>query len=312
MSHRFLAFAALGVLASAIVPSTSHAQLGKLTKKATDAAGNAAGVPNSNARYVKKIDLTSAQLIQVNKGLAMSVKVGPETIKKWEKQQADREKQQADYDKANADYAKKKEKYDQCVESEKEKAQGKIESANSKANAASERAGKSVDTASMVAQAQAAQAAAERVKNGTATAADRQTLADFQKTMAGVSAGSNAAMSAMQESAALQGAVADSIKKKCGEEPKSPAQGGGGGGAAGGAQPTSAAEDINKQGADAAGMSDSEFRLAKEKAMGYAASNTQVQGGDGTSNDEAKAINDALGQTRDLMAQANKANVPLM
>ena len=41
-------------------------------------------------------------------------------------------------------------------------------------------------------------------------------------------------------------------------------------------------------------MSDSEFRLAKEKAMGYAASNTQVQGGGGTSDDEAKAINDAL------------------
>ncbi len=310
MSHRFLAFAALGILASAIVPSTSHAQLGKLTKKATDAAGNAAGVPNSNARYVKKIDLTSAQLNQVNKGLAQSVKVGPETIKKWEKQQADYEKANADHEKANADYTKKQEKYDQCVESEKAKAQGKIEAANNKANAASERAGKSVDTASMMAQAQAAQAAAERVKNGTATAADRQTLADFQKTMAGVSAGSNASISAMQESSALQQAVADSIKKKCGEEPKQPAAVGGGG-AAGGA-PTSAAEDINKQGAEAAGMSDSEFRMAKEKAMGYAASNTQVQGGSDTPDDEAKSINDALGQTRDLMAQARKANVPLM
>ena len=30
MSHRFLAFAALGVVASAIVPSASQAQLGKL------------------------------------------------------------------------------------------------------------------------------------------------------------------------------------------------------------------------------------------------------------------------------------------
>ena len=192
MSLRLLAFAALGVVAGAIVPSTSHAQLGKLTKKATDAASNAAGVPTGNARYVKKIDLTSAQLVQVNKGLAQSVKVGPETIKKWEKQQADHEKANADYEKANADYTKKKEKYDQCVESEKEKAQGKIEAANNKASAANERTAKSVDTASMMTQAQAAQAAAERVKNGTATAADRQTLADFQKTMAGVSAGSNA------------------------------------------------------------------------------------------------------------------------
>jgi hypothetical protein len=33
----------------------------------------------------------------------------------------------------------------------------------------------------MMAQAKAAQAAAERVNNGTATAADRQTLADFRR-----------------------------------------------------------------------------------------------------------------------------------
>ena len=54
--------AAVTVLVCALLASVAQGQLGKLTKKATDAAGNAAGVPNpSNARYVKKIDLTSAQ-----------------------------------------------------------------------------------------------------------------------------------------------------------------------------------------------------------------------------------------------------------
>lgn len=309
MSRRLLALAALGAVASVIVTSDSQAQLGKLTKKATDAASNAAGVPTGNARYVKKIDLTSAQIGQVNKGLATAIKVGPETIKKWEKAQEA-------YDNARADYTKKKEKYDACIQSEQEKAQGKLDAASKKTEAAGERAGKSVDTTTIMAQAQAAQAAAERVKNGTATAADRQTLADFQKTMAGVSANSNAAMSAMQENADLHQAVADSIKKKCGTEPTPPSPGGqgAGGAAAGGgrAAPTSAAEEINQQAADAAGMTDKEYTLEKEKAMGYAASNTQVQGGGDTPDDEAKAINQALAQTRDLMAQANKANVPLM
>ena len=78
----------------------------------------------------------------------------------------------------------------------------------------------------MVSQAQAAQAAAERIKNGTATAADRQTLADFQKTMAGVQANANASMGAMQEQSALQKALADSTKARCGAEPEQPTLGG--------------------------------------------------------------------------------------
>ncbi len=276
MSLRLLAFAALGVVAGAIVPSTSHAQLGKLTKKATDAASNAAGVPTGNARYVKKIDLSSAQLAQVNKGLEVAVKQGPEIIKRWEKQQEDN-------DKALGEYTKKKEKYDACVESEKEKAQAKIDAASKRTDKAGSDLQKGMpDTAAMMAQAQAAQAAAERVKNGTATAADRQTLADYQKMMAGVQGGANAVASAMQENTALQQAVADSIKKHCGAEPQPPASAASGSsraGKAGSATPTSAAEEINQASASAAGMSDSEFRLAKEKAMGYAASNTQVQGG---------------------------------
>jgi hypothetical protein len=309
MSRRLLALAALSVVASATLPSASHAQLGKLTKKATQTAANAAGVPTGNTRSVKKIDLTSAQLAQVNKGLGTAVTQGPEIIKKWAKQQED-------YDKAMTAYTKAKEKYDACVESEKEKAQAKIEAANKRSDQAGQNLQKGVDTTTIMAQAEAAKAAAERVTNGTATAADRQTIADFQKTMAGVQGNTSAMMAAMQEGTSLQQAVIDSINRKCGGEPKEPTNpasaGSGRTGNAGGRAPTSAAEEINQTSAAAAGMSEDEYRLLKEKAMGYAASNTEVQGGSDTPEDEAKSINSELAQTRDLMAQANKANVPLM
>ena len=125
MSRRYLAFAALGVVASATVHTVSHAQLGGLTKKASKAAADAAGVPTGNERYVSKIDMTSAQIAAVNKGMAKAIQVGPETIKKWEKAQEANEK-------AMDEYRKKKEKWDACMQSEKDKARAKIEAAAKK------------------------------------------------------------------------------------------------------------------------------------------------------------------------------------
>lgn len=310
MSSRLLAIAVLGLAGSALTPSISQAQLGKLTKKATDAAAGAAGVPTNptNVRYVKKIDMTSAQIGQVNKGLQTTIQIAPETVKRWEKAQAQ-------YEKALADYGKKKEAYDKCVESENAKWQAKLDASRKKTDAAGEQVKKSVgDENAMVAQAQAAQAALERVNNGTATAADRQTLADFQKTMGGVQGNANASMAAVQEQSALRQAIPDSIKAKCGAEPKEPTLGAYAGAkpGAGGYVPTTAADEINQTAAAAAGMSDDEYRTMKEKALGFAWSNTQVQGGADTPDDEAKAINQALAQTRDLSDQAKKENVPLM
>lgn len=313
MSSRAILIVALGVAASAFTATTAQGQLGKLTKKATNAAANAAGVPTGNARMVKKIDLTSQQLAQINTGMAASIKAGPDIIKKWEKQQQEYDRAMGEYSKKYDEYSKKKEKYDACVDAEKEKGQKKMDAVNKKTDAAGEQMKAGMpDTAVMMAQAQKAKAAAERVQNGTATAADRQTLADYQKMMAGMQGGSAQMMAAMQEAQGVQTEVADSIKKKCGGEPVEPTKPGAAGAGGAGAAPTSAADEINKEGAKAAGMSDSEYQQLKEKAMGYASSNTQVQGGDGTPDDEAKAINSALAQTRDLMAQAGKANVPLM
>jgi len=301
--------AAVTVLVCALFPSAGRAQI-KLPKSAVNKAAQAAGVPapSSNARYVKKIDLTSAQIGQVNKGLATNIRIAPEIIKRWEKAQNA-------YDKAYADYEKKKEQYDKCVESENSKARARSEAARKKTDAAGEQVKQGMpDENAMVAQAEAAQAAAERVKNGTATAADRQTLADFQKTMAGVQGNTGAMMAAAQEQAAIAQAAPDSIKKKCGAEPTAPTLGAAAGapaGKAGAGAPTSAAEEINQASAEAAGMSDKEYRLAMEKAMGFARSNTQVQGGADTPEDEAKAINQALVQTRELLDQAQKENVEL-
>jgi hypothetical protein len=326
MSRTYIALAALGVVAGAVVPSVSHAQLGGLTKKAKAAAASAAGVPDPNTRYVKSIDLTAAQITAVNQGMAKAIQIGPETIKKWEKAQEA-------YEKAMEDYRKKKEKWDACMQSEEDKARAKLEAASKKGDAAAQKLQDETDTSVMVSQARAAQAAAERVANGTGTAADRQTMADFQKTMAGVQTNANAAMGAMQEQTALQKALADSAKAKCGAAPVEPTLGGGANGAAAGAAgaaPTSAADEITKAAAAAAGMTEAEYRLAREKAMGYAASHTQVQGGGsgsastgasstsggtaggaGTTDAEADAINKALAQTGILMVEANKANVPL-
>jgi hypothetical protein len=297
-----MAFVTLVVL----LPTSGEAQFSKIKKAAADAAG----VPTTSsgsARYVKKIDMTAAQIGQVNKGLETAVRIGPETIKKWEKAQEA-------YNKADADYQKKKEQYDACAASVKAKAQAKVDAATKKSDAAGEQLKQGLpDENAMVAQAEAAQAAAERVSNGTGTAADRQTLADFQKTMAGARGNSGAMMAAVQEVSAVERALPDSIKKNCGPEPVAPtfvnpASGAGNGGK----QPTSAADEINQVSAAAAGMTEDEYRKEKEKAKGFAMSNTQVQGGSDTPDDEAKAINEGLAKTRELYAQVYKLDLPFV
>ena len=92
-------------------------------------------------------------------------------------------------------------------------AQQKTETAAGKANI------EESEQAALEKQAQEAQAAAERISNGTGTAADRQTLADFQKTMAGVGARGMGAANAAQDAADLDKAVIAKVEKTCGGEP---------------------------------------------------------------------------------------------
>jgi hypothetical protein len=67
---------------------------------------------------------------------------------------------------------------------------------------------------------------------------------------------------------------------------------------------------IQKAGAEAAGMPLGTWLVVREKAEGYAASNTQVKGGK-TPQEEADAINSELGITRQKMAEMQKAGTPM-
>jgi hypothetical protein len=302
MSPRSLVIAALALGAGAIVTTSSPAQLGKLTKKATQAAAGAAGVSTAPARTVDAIDLTSAQLKQINAGLAAEVAATPGALKDAETAQKSYDKAQEKYTKDNEAYQKADEKWEACKEKVIKEADPARTAAQQKTEAASEKAsmGES-ETDALERQGKEAQAAAERISNGTGTAADRQTLADFQKTMSGVSARGMGAATAAQDAADLDKAVVAKIEKTCGgkpvkpEAPKSPAN--------------TAAEQIQAAGAAASGLSN--WKLVREKGVGFAASNTQVKGGDKTPQAEADAINAELATMRGNLAQMQKVGTPM-
>lgn len=302
MSRRYLAFAALGVITSAIVPTISQAQFSKLKKAATSAA-SAAGVNTTPPRYVDNVDVTSAQLKQVNAGLTAEIAATPGAVKQAEAQQKDAEKAQEKYDKDRAAYEKADEKWQACKEKVIADADPSRTAAQQKAEKAGENAniGES-EQAALEAQARAAQAAAERVQNGTATAADRQTLADFQKTMAGVSARGMGAANAAQEASNIDQAVIAKIEKTCGGKPVKPE--------APKSASNTAAEVIQEAGAQAAGMPIATWKVIREKAEGYAASNTQLKAGK-TPQEEADAFNAEIAITRQKMAEMQKAGTPM-
>jgi hypothetical protein len=70
--------ATLVAVATTLFASGAHAQFGKLKKAATDQAASAAGVPTSPPRYVQNIDVTAAQIDQVNKGLDAEIAAAPQ------------------------------------------------------------------------------------------------------------------------------------------------------------------------------------------------------------------------------------------
>jgi hypothetical protein len=296
--------AALVLGAGAVVTTSSQAQLGKLTKKATSAAAGAAGVSTTPARTVDAIDLTAAQLKAVNAGLVAEIAATTTAMKDAEAAQKNYDKAQEKYNKESDAYNKAHEKWVACKEKVIKDADPSRTAAQQKAEKAAQGADiKEPEQASLEAQAKAAQAAAERINNGTGTAADRQTLADFQKTMAGVSARGTGAANAAQDAANVDKATAAQIEKTCGaeptqpESPKSPAN--------------TAAESIKQTGATAAGMSLAAYTVAREKGLGFAASNTQVKGGDKTPQAEADAINSELATMRSNMAQMSKTGTPM-
>lgn len=299
MSRRYLALAAFVAITAS---SDAQAQLGKLTKKATSAAANAAGVSTTPARTVASIDLTSAQLKQINAGLAAEIAATPTALKDAETAQKNYDKASEKYNKDYEAYTKASEKWEACKEKVIKDSEPSRTAAQKKAETAGQNASiNETEQQSLEQQAMAAKAAAEKVQNGTATAADRQVLADYSANMAKLGARGMGAAAAAQESANLDQAVVKQIEKTCGgepvkpESPKSPAN--------------TATEQIQAAGAAASGLPN--WNLTREKGMGYAQSNTQVKGGDKTPQDEADAINEQLAAMRTNIAQMQKAGTPM-
>ncbi len=97
-------------------------------------------------------------------------------------------------------------------------------------------------------------------------------------------------------------AVVAKVEKTCGVKPVSPT--------APKSAANTAAEVIQTAGAQAAGMPLATWQVIREKAEGYASSNTQVKAGK-IPQEEADAINAELGITREKMAEMRKAGTPM-
>lgn len=292
------------ILAFASIASTeAHAQFGKLKKKAAAMAVEASGVPTKPPTYVKSTTMTAAQLKQLNSGLGAMISKAPTAQKEYEQANKNLERQTQDYQKAQTEYDKKAASYNACVDRIRTVENAKHDSLAAKADQSlqANQMNESQE-AQMITQAEKAQAAAERVANGTATAADRQTLADFQKTMAGVSAKSQQAASSMQEVSAADQAAAARLEKECGKapvEPTPPAS-----------APSSPRDILQKAGAEAAGTNANQFAVWLDDGDGYVQSNTVAQPGGEMTEQQASDFNAALKVTDSLLVQFKKTGVP--
>ncbi len=292
--------AALLLAVCALIPASASAQLGKLKKKATEAAAGAAGVPTTAPRYVQKVNITSAELAAVNKGLEAEIAQAPGIIKAAEEAQKDREKAQAKYEKDMEAYNKAHEKWEGCRD---RIVAGDSAEAQSKAKKAEDASNIQLNEEQMQALALRAQQAAQRVQAGTATAEDRKAIADFQNYMARVQGQASGSLAATNEAVAFNQATIAKIEKTCGGEPKQPANPNLGSG-------KMAQEQISDAGAAASGIAKPAWFKMRDEAIALASSNTRVQGGAGTPEDEANAVNQQIELAQKNLAEIKKQGLP--
>ena len=303
---RFVRRAILTVLALSLATAAfrpTHAQFGSLKKKAIATATAASGVPTKPPTYVKSTTMTAAQLKQLNAGLSAMIAKATSAQKDYEEANKKLERETQDYERARAEYDKKATAYNACVDRVTTAEGAKHDSMAAKVDQslqANQMSQSQQDQ--MTALAEKAQAAAQRVANGTATAADRQTLAEFQQMMAGVSAKSQQATSAMQEASASDQQAAAHLEKECGKAPAEPAPPA--------SAPSSASDILQKTGADAAGTTPYQFAVWLDDGDGYAQSNTVAQPGGDMTEQQASDFNAALKTTDSLLVQLKKTGVP--
>jgi hypothetical protein len=295
--------ATIAAILLATVTASAHAQIGGLLKKGKDAAAGKATESAAAQVPPTKVDVlpcavTYDQLTALEKGLQAELDAAPSAKKEAEQRQKDIESEQKGYDKALADYNKKNEAWGSCRDKVMNDpvARQKAEAASAKSEAAAQKAAGAVDEQQMMAMAEKAQAAAQRVSNGTATAADRQTLADYQAYMAKVSQAGNAAIAGAQEEQALS-AEQQARLAKCGEEPKSPT--------APSQLGWSPERVLLETGAKAAGMDPATYLAVRDCAIKSA--NLRLKDG----NPDASRMNPKLDEVQNTLNQMRSAKVPI-
>lgn len=285
--------------------TAAQSQIGGLLKKGKDAAAGKATDAAVAQVPPQKVDVlpcavTYEQLDALEKGLQAELDAAPAAKKEAEDRQKAAETEQKAYDKAMDDYNRKNASYNACRDKvlNDPAANRKAEEASAKAEAESRKAGQ-IDEAALEAQAQRAQAAAEKVANGTATAADRQVLADFQATMAGIQKSGNAAIAAHGEVSALSKEQQERLAR-CGEEPKQPVSPS--------ALGWSPERVVLEKGAKAAGMDPETYRVVRDCAIKSA--NLRLSNKN-YSDADANRMNGKLESIQKTMNAMRAAKVPI-
>ena len=291
----------LCLIAALAAPRAADAQFKRLKQAVTGQAGEqalqrSACVPNSKPTVVATIELSAAQIRAVNAGLDAEIAAAPDVERKRAEADKKAEADMKAYEKAKADYDKAYEKWGKCRDKVQEADNRTSEEMQARSDQAGQDLAGGIDSTRLMALAEKAQAASQRIAEGKGTAADRKTLADFQAMMNPISANAAAATAAMQEGAAFDRGAQERLEKACGKEPTEPK-----------APDSAAGEDVlQATGAKAAKMSKEDYRLAREYVIAWAMSNTVVGGGS-----NADAQNSAIQEAATKICDMKKAKVPV-
>ena len=245
-------------------------------------------------------------------GLDAELAAAPEIEKKAADDQKKADAEQKAYEKAKADYDKAYEKYSKCRDKVADRGPGDVggDERQDQQGGASSSPAASTST-KLMALAEKAQAASQRISEGKGTAEDRKTLAEFQAMMNPISANAAAAGASMQEASAFNQGAAARIEKACGKEPQPPKEPG---------SATSPEGQLLNAGAKGAKMDPQDYMVARELVIQWAGSNTVVAGGGGggggggaaeeSGKSDPDAQNQAIREAAGKICAMRKAKIP--
>jgi hypothetical protein len=274
----------------------------KALPKAAGAGKPEACIPDRPPTYVETVNLTAAQMAAINAGFDAEIETAPVVFEEADRQQKAAEKAAKEYEKARADYDKRNEKYQACADKVLAADAAKSDELSQRSEAAGEAVGSQVNEADLEKLAARAAAAAERVSQGKGTAEDRQTMAEFQRVMAGIQTSSTQAASAQQEATEHNQQQDARLEKACGPRPVEPVPPSG---------PDLPGQKIREAGAKAARMSDRDYAVGREEMLALAMGHAVVKPSGKVSKDDADAMNQGIKEAGNKICALRKAGAPL-